>query len=314
MNLKIVLLIASFMVGVVHCLEEEVETAVKSAEQKSPETIQSDAATSESAALPVEAREIPASHSPSRTNPKYQVQQINAIPSYPKYHRPLRYNPHNHIAGQLPPYQGPSQLTKEELSGKKAIPGLKHAKPEYFAKDSSYASIPSQPSASIPNQPSDPLSPRFVPDASQRLAIETVSEYELQQLTQPQPFGLSPHGVHLPPYSSQTALSPQTSPYLMRPQYRPEEGVTVKYEQTQHSFIDRMWGEVQTMRQTITEDYLGAIPNMLRTVWNYIVGAVSATSRMFDVGVVETVSDVSARMIQSVDWMAAFRLLVNQLT
>jgi len=328
MQLRKVLYVVGVLVGVAHC-NEEVAEQTASKEQETPLVVESEAVSSnDSADLPAEARVIDSSHSPSRTNPKYQTQQINAIPSYPNYHRPMRYNPANRAQGPVPSYQGPSHHPKEKLSEKKPLPGLKHTKPEYYPKVSSYASIPNQPNQipsqrnqipsqlnQIPNQPSqvnEPHSPRFVPDPSRGQTIETISAHELQHLTQPQPFGLAPHGVHMPHYTAGGA------PY-MTPYGRPQgdgspTGVTVKYEQTEHSFMDRMWGEVQTMRQTITEDYLGAIPNMLRSVWNYIVGAVSATSRMFDVGVVDTVTDVSARMIQSVDWMAAFRLLVNQLS
>lgn len=208
------------------------------------------------------------------------------------------------------PVQNIQQVHKKEEHQKKPI---HKGKPQYYPKQSSYASIPDQP---IPN------SARFVPDPSRNQIIETLSQAELQNLQlQPNPFPMmqQPHGVHMPHYNA-GPMGPQMGPMgpmhggmnyhgNHNPHRNNVETSTIRYEQTEHGFMDRMWGEVMTVRRTMSENIFVGIPNLFRSLWDSIVGAVSATSRMFtgaDSG--ETLNDslndslneFSSRMVE---WM-----------
>jgi len=183
------------------------------------------------------------------------------------------------------------------------------AKPQYYPKQSSYASIPDQP---IPN------SARFVPDPSRNQIIETISQAELQNLQlQPNTFPMmqQPHGVHMPHYNA-ALMGPQMGPMgpmhggmnfhgNHNPHRNNDETATVTYEQTEHGFMDRMWGEVMTVRRTMSDNLFIGIPNLFRRFWDSVVGAVTATSRMFtgaDSGETlnESLNEFSSRMVE---WM-----------
>lgn len=225
-------------------------------------------------------------------NPAYQKELGLAVTSYQQQHPG--------VAGLL----GAPHL-KQKLNEKKANPApVKDLKPDYYPKESSYATIPEQPQETI-------NTPRFVADPNRNQIIEEISPNELQALTMrqqavlPQQYSLVHQPVQMPGYNFNylhgapglhggPVAAPYMNPYPVQP-----ETATVKYTQTEHGFIDRMWGEVMTMRQTITNDFFGAIPNFFRNIWDAIVGAVSSTS---------------ARMLGSIDWSEAFQFVARQLS
>ena len=290
----------------------------------------------DAAYLPAEARDsLPSPELPvRRKNPVYNG-PVHSIPQYPAFHHAATSYKHPQTHAPSAPAQPQQQLThsqlgvsvssyqpqntgvvgllqhpKEPLTEKKAVPTFKTNKPEYYPKESTYATIP--------EQPIEALSPRFVPDPSRNQIIESISPHQLQQLTmqaQPQPFAVvqHPHGVHMPRYPAAAA----GGPYMMMPYNQVQENSDmeiVKYDETEHSFIDRVWGEVMTVRKSITDDFFGGIPEMLRNIWNTIVGAVSSTtSRMFNSGAAQMLGSATARMLGSIDWFEALQLIVKQL-
>ena len=201
-----------------------------------------------------------------------------------------------HPVTQTGPQAHPSVVSvfshpKEAGVEKKPLPQLKDTKPAYYPKQSSYASIPAQPQNRISN------SARFVSDPTKSNLIEEISESQLQQLTyRPMHYSVNPHGIH-PHGGVQYSGVHQHMPYITLGQPAAIDTATVSYEQTEHGFMDRVWGEVQTVRESITNDFFGAIPAFFRSVWDAIVGAVSSAS---------------ARML-TVDWLSVLEMMTQQI-
>jgi len=267
--------------------------------------------------------------------PVYRHQQpIRGPPQYrgpphgsPQFRQPpfagIRYQPQNpagnnvntakstpQTAPQVPVKVIAEEITKEE-SKKKPI---HKPKPQYYPKESTYAVVPEQP---VPN------TARFVPDQTRNQVIETISPAEMHKLAiQPQRFPVHPHGLHMPHYPG--PLGPQRpGPFVHVMKFNEQGGqqkdTDVHFEETEHGFMDRMWGEISTVRRTMSDNIFVGIPSMFRRFWDSIVGTVSATARMFTVEGPEALSDVTAsmtdvtsRMVNNVDWHEVFRLLYSQ--
>jgi len=192
--------------------------------------------------LEAEARVIP-------SHPKHAQFPGNGLPMYPVYH-------------------GPAKFAGAQL-GAGGGPGVLQTKGQEEDKKSSYAVIPDQPGSPAIN------TARFVENPAQNQIIETVNPVELQQLqgmnVQPHPMSMHPQAVQFP---NHFAPGPP-GPYMMMPYNQRPETATVRYEETEHSFMDRVWA----VRRSTT-DFIGSIPGMFRDLWEYVLGAVTATSRM----------------------------------
>lgn len=181
---------------------------------------------------------------------------------------------------------------------KKPIPGIKDMKPAYYPKVSTYSSVPAQPRS--------PVSARFVADPSRTHLVEEISVAELQRINS-SPYSMVQQPVQMHGHNfNYVAAVPggglpggSLPPYYNAIHQVPMETATVKYEQTEHGFMDRVWGEVETMRQTITTDFFGAIPNFFRNMWD---------------AVYEAVGPSSARMLSSVDWHEVAKLTIEQVS
>ncbi|KAF2367817.1 hypothetical protein FHG87_001409 [Trinorchestia longiramus] len=263
----------------------------------------------------------PARHQqPSQTQhvtPTVQTVRISSIqPTNAPHHQPQlgvsvsAYQPQN--TGNLVVYDG----NKSKLNEKKPVPGVKDIKPVYYPKDSSYSTVPVQ--------VEEKATARFVADPTRGHLVEELSPAEVQQLSlqQSHPYTLVSQPMQMPghnfnyvaavpgttfqgmagvhgmvPVRAVQAANPQFYNSIRSPGRKTE---TVTYEKTEHGFIDRVWGEVQTMRQAITTDFFGAVPTFFRNIWDAIVGAVSPST--------------TARMLSSVNWMEVARFVVEQLS
>lgn len=226
---------------------------------------------------------------------QYEVVAANAVPGGAYHH--LYQN-----QGAQAYQQQPTAYThpKETTNVKKPIsPLVKDVKPAYYPKQSTYATIPNQPNQ-VPVTHLPGNTARFVADPSRNHLIEEISENQLQQLTfRPQNlhYSVAPQ-AGVPAYTN--FVGTPAAPMAYHPQYHnPQMNTeTVTYEQTEHGFMDRVWGEVQSMRESITTDFFGAIPAFFRSMWDSIVGAVStASARMLTVDWV-SVLDIVRKQIQ----------------
>jgi len=181
-------------------------------------------------------------------------------------------------------------LHPKDANKKKAT--AQDLKPSYYPKEmSSYSTIPDQPMVNTPVNTA-----RFVANPAKKQLIEEMSESQLQQLTYKPLAPQYPAGFMAHPAPAHLHYGGAPVPYNQVPFVgRPQETATVSYEKTNHGLIDRMWGEVQTMRQAIATDFFGAIPNFFRNIWTAIVGAVSsASARMLSLdwaSILQTVRD-----------------------
>jgi len=235
------------------CGEEAAKEEVKPVLKKVSESDLEDVDTQ---SLEAEARVIPSA-------PKHVPFPSNGLPMYPVYH-------------------GPAQFAGASVGA--GGPGVLHPKGQEEKEKSSYAVIPDQPGQA------DTLRPRFVENPAQNQIIETVNPVELQQLqgmpVQPHPMAMHPQAVQFP-HQFAPGHPGHPGPYMMMPfnQQRPETA-TVRYEETEHSFMDRVWA----VRRSTT-DFIGSIPSMFRDFWQYLVGTVTATSRML-IGASDDESDL----------------------
>lgn len=216
----------------------------------------------------------------------YQQPQPSIVPSQQPIYQPVSsYQP------QIEESEGQLKHPKEHGGEKKPIPSLDKMKPDYYPKHSSYSTIPEQPKEIH-------HSPRFVANPNRKYGVETVSPQQLQQLTMQQPYPMM-HYHQLPQHYAVQGAGGNPAYMIPFNNIQPEsDAVTVKYDETEHGFIDRVWGEVVTIREAISDGFFEVIPSMFRNLWNAIVGVVSSTS---------------ARMLGSIDWIDALQLLVRQL-